>query len=62
MRKILEFNIADLTRDTEILNYARKVAIRLLEEDENLEKEGNKNILKAYRPYAKQRNKWIRIS
>ena len=42
--------------------YARKVAIKLLEEDENLEKEENKNILKTYLPYAKQRNNWSRIS
>ena len=58
----LQFKIADLVKDTNILEYARKVAIKLLEEDENLEKEENKNILKTYLPYAKQRNTWSRIS
>ena len=58
----LQFKIADLVKDTNILEYARKVAIKLLEEDENLEKEENKNILKTYLPYAKQRNNWSRIS
>ena len=58
----LQFQIADLVKDTNILEYARKVAIKLLEEDENLEKEENKNILRTYLPYAKQRNNWSRIS
>jgi len=58
----LYFKIADLVRDGNILEYSRKVAIALLEEDEQLEKEENKNILKAYLPYAKGRNNWSRIS
>ena len=58
----LNFKIADLVKDGNILEYSRNVAIQLLEEDENLEKEENKNILKAYLPYAKQRNNWSRIS
>ena len=58
----LQFQIADLVKDTNILEYARKVAIKLLEEDENLEKEENKNILRTYLPYAKKRNNWSRIS
>jgi len=58
----LQFKIADLIKDGSILEYSRKVAITLLEEDEKLEKEENKNILKAYLPFAKQRNNWSRIS
>jgi len=58
----LQFKIADLIKDGNILEYSRKVAITLLEEDEKLEKEENKNILKAYLPFAKQRNNWSRIS
>ena len=58
----LQFKIADLIKDGNILEYSRKVAIVLLEEDEKLEKDENKNILKAYLPYAKQRNNWSRIS
>lgn len=58
----LNFKIADLVKDGNILEYSRNVAIQLLEEDENLEKDENKNILKAYLPYAKHRNNWSRIS
>jgi len=58
----LNFKIADLVKDGNILEYSRNVAIQLLEDDEKLEKEENKNILKAYLPYAKQRNNWSRIS
>ena len=58
----LNFKIADLVKDGNILEYSRNVAIQLLEEDEKLEIEENKNILKAYLPYAKQRNNWSRIS
>ena len=49
-------------KDGNILEYSRNVAMTLLEEDEKLEKEENQNILKAYLPYAKQRNNWSRIS
>ena len=48
--------------NSEFLEYSRNVAIKLLEEDENLEKEENKNILKSYLPYAKERMEWSRIS
>ena len=58
----LQFKIADLIKDGNILEYSRMVAITLLEEDEKLENDENKNILKAYLPYAKQRNNWSRIS
>ena len=58
----LQFKIADLVKDSNILEYSRNVAVKLLEEDENLEKEENKNILKAYLPYAKERSGWSRIS
>ena len=33
---ILQFKIADITRDQRILEYSRKIAIALLEEDEDL--------------------------
>ena len=58
----LQFKIADLIKDGNILEYSRNVAIKLLEEDENLKKKENKNILKAYLPYAKERTGWSRIS
>ena len=52
---MLNFKIADLLKDGKILEFARKEAIALLKEDENLEKAENINIALAYRPYAKQR-------
>ena len=52
---MLNFKIADLLKDGKILEFARKEAIALLKEDENLEKAENINIARAYRPYAKQR-------
>jgi ATP-dependent DNA helicase RecG len=50
---MLNFKIADLLKDGKILEFARKEAIALLKEDENLEKVENINIARAYRPYAK---------
>ena len=59
---MLNFKIADLLKDGKILEFARKEAIALLKEDENLEKAENINIARAYRPYTKQRMGWSRIS
>ncbi|MBC8265643.1 MAG: ATP-dependent DNA helicase RecG [Flavobacteriales bacterium] len=59
---ILNFKIADLLRDGKILEFARKEAIALLKDDENLEKADNINIAAAYMPYAKERMGWSRIS
>ena len=59
---MLNFKIADLLKDGKILEFARKEAIALLKEDENLEKAESINIARAYRPYAKQRMGWSRIS
>ena len=59
---IMEFKIADLTKDANILEYSRKVAVKLLEEDEDLEKKENRDILRTYLPYAKEKNTWVRIS
>ena len=59
---MLNFKIADLLKDGKILEFARKEAIDLLKEDENLEKAENINIARTYRPYAKQRMGWSRIS
>ncbi len=59
---ILDFKIADLIKDNKILHFARKEAVLLLEEDQNLEKVENINIARAYRPYARERMSWSRIS
>jgi len=59
---MLDFKIADLVTDNKILHFARKEAELLLQDDENLEKAGNINIARAYRPYARERMGWSRIS
>ena len=59
---MLDFKIADLVADNKILNFARKEAEFLLQDDENLEKARNINIARAYRPYARERMGWSRIS
>ena len=59
---MLNFKIADILKDGKILDFARKEAIALLKEDENLEKIENINIARAYRPYARERMGWSRIS
>jgi len=59
---LLDFKIADLITDNKILHYARKEAVQLLNNDENLEKAENINIARAYRPYAMERKGWSRIS
>ena len=58
----LQFKIADLVKDHKILDYSRKVAIEILENDENLSMSDNKNILKHYKIYSREKNIWNRIS
>jgi ATP-dependent DNA helicase RecG len=59
---VLDFKIADIIADNKILYFARKEAELLLEEDMNLEKAENINICRTYRPYARERMGWSRIS
>ena len=59
---VLDFKIADIIADNKILHFARKEAELLLIDDENLEKVENINIACAYRPYARERMGWSRIS
>ena len=59
---MLNFKIADLLKDEKILDFARKEAVALLKKDENLEKIENINISRAYKPYARERMGWSRIS
>ena len=59
---MLDFKIADIILDNKILHFARKEAEILLKDDKNLEKAENINIARAYRPYAKERMGWSRIS
>ena len=59
---VLDFKIANIVTDNKILQFARNEAKMLLEEDENLENADNINIVRYYRPYARERNGWSRIS
>lgn len=59
---MLDFKLANLVEDSEILDIARKEAVQLLQEDENLEKVENINITRFYSQYSKDRIGWSRIS
>ena len=59
---MLDFKIADIIKDNKILYFAKEEAEALLLEDENLEKAENINIARTYRPYARERMGWSRIS
>jgi ATP-dependent DNA helicase RecG len=59
---MLNFKIADILKDSKILDFARKEVKILLQEDEKLEKIENINIARTYRPYARERMNWSKIS
>ena len=59
---VLDFKIADIVIDNKILHFARNEADLLLQDDGDLEKAENINIARAYRPYARERTGWSRIS
>jgi len=59
---VLDFKIADIIIDNKILHFARNEAGLLLQDDAELEKAENINIARAYRPYARERLGWSRIS
>ena len=59
---VLDFKIANITQDEDILKMARKEAILLLRSDQKLEKAENINIARFYARYSKNRIGWSRIS
>jgi len=59
---VLDFKIADIIVDNKILHFARNEADLLLKDDAELKKAENINIARAYRPYARERLGWSRIS
>jgi len=59
---VLNLKIADLIKDGEILHLARKAAIKLLEQDPNMQQESNGLIKKAFNEMTKTAKVWSRIS
>ncbi|MCH7536017.1 MAG: ATP-dependent DNA helicase RecG, partial [Bacteroidetes bacterium] len=59
---VMDFKIADLGRDGQILQLARDNAIKVLDEDPNLKKPENAMMAHEYRLLAKGRRGWSRIS
>ena len=54
--------IADIVKDTKILDFARKEASLLLKNDPDLSKADNINIARSYGPYSREKTGWSRIS
>ncbi len=59
---VLDLNIADLAKDSQILHAARNMVIELLSEDSNLEKPENSAIAYQYSMMNSNRTNWSRIS
>ncbi len=59
---VLNLKIADIVKDTHILQKARTLAIELLQNDSNLSKPENATILKTYSQIQKTSGLWSNIS
>lgn len=59
---VLDLNIADLAKDSQILHAARNIVIELLSEDPNLEKSENATIAYHYSMMVSNKTNWSRIS
>ena len=59
---ILELKIADIIKDNTILQYARQLALTLLQEDPELKLSKNKDILSHYKTISNKQIEWSRIS
>lgn len=59
---VLNLRIADIVKDSAILQKARSVAIELLKSDQNLSLPANINILKTYQNIARNKGIWVNIS
>ena len=59
---MLELKIADIMKDNAILQYARQLALTLLEEDPELKLAKNKAILSHYKEISNKQLEWSRIS
>ncbi len=59
---VLNLRIADIIKDSMLLQKARSVAIEVLNNDPNLSKTENKNIYNTYIDITKNKNIWANIS
>ncbi len=59
---VLDLKIADIVKDSKILQKARSVAIDILEKDPNLSKPESKNIKNTYIQIHKNKSIWANIS
>lgn len=59
---LLDLKIGDLLKDSKILEYARKIAIYILQEDPNLSSDENRLILKEYLRAHQHKMQWSSIS
>ena len=59
---ILNFRIADLSKDGKILKLAREIAARILENDQKLEKAEHQAIRWYLEKHGKKLKAWSRIS
>lgn len=59
---MLQFRIADLAKDGRILQTARELAMRVLEDDPSLERPHHHPIRWYYDKYSKKRKGWSYIS
>jgi ATP-dependent DNA helicase RecG len=58
---VIDLKIADLVSDQKILTYARKFAKQILEDDKNLSKDKNNNLLNTYNHIVKSKDLWSYI-
>ena len=58
---VIHLKIADLVSDQKILIYARKIAKQILEDDKNLTKDKNNNLLNTYNHIVKNKDLWSYI-
>ena len=59
---VLDLKIADLAKDSQILYAARNMAIEILAEDPNIEKQENSNIAYQFSQSNSSQFNWSRIS
>ena len=59
---VVDLRLADLAKDAQLLQYARNTAMTLLDEDAELQKPENRNILEQLTYLNKNRPNWSRIS